>query len=158
MRMDGWSMLADTRPTMVIRPAKSEDFESIVPLLKQLWPANPIDLKAACDILDGGLASDRRAYLCACDGDRIIGFCTLIIRDCLWLQGDVGYICDLVVDQDHRRSGAGTALVERVVEIAKQRRCRRVELDSGFHRTAAHEFYAKRGFEKRAFLFSRVIE
>jgi len=142
---------------MTIRPTKSDDFDSIIPLLRQLWPANPLDLKAARDIFDKGLASDQRAYLCACHGDQIIGFCTLIIRDCLWLQGDVGYICDLVVDQDHRGSGVGTALVEKVVEIARQRGCRRVELDSGFHRTAAHAFYEKRGFEKRAFLFSRVL-
>jgi len=142
---------------MMIRPTKPEDFDSIVPLLKQLWPDNPLDLKAARDIFDRGLASDKRAYLCAWHGDRIIGFCTLIIRDCLWLQADVGYICDLVVDQDHRGSGVGTALVERVVEIARQRGCRRAELDSGFHRTEAHAFYEKRGFQKQAFLFSRII-
>jgi glucosamine-phosphate N-acetyltransferase len=145
------------RSSMMIRPTKPEDFDSIVPLLKQLWPADPLDLKAARDIFDRGLASDKRAYFCACHGDKIIGFCTVIIRDCLWLQGNVGYICDLVVDQDYRGSGVGTALVERAVEFARQRDCRRVELDSGFHRTAAHQFYEKRGFEKRAFLFSKVI-
>jgi glucosamine-phosphate N-acetyltransferase len=140
-----------------IRPTKREDFDEIVPLLKQLWPARPLDLKAARHIFDQGLASDRRAYLCAWRGDRIIGFCTLAVRDCLWLQGDVGYICDLVVDQDQRGAGVGTALVERAVEIARQRGCRRIELDSGFHRTEAHRFYESRGFEKRAFLFSKIL-
>jgi GNAT superfamily N-acetyltransferase len=146
-----------TEPSILIRPTKREDFDEILPLLKQLWPANPIDLKAARDIFTRGLASDQRAYLCACQDGRIIGFCTVIVRDCLWLQGDVGYLCDLVVDQEHRGSGVGTALVEKAVEIARRRGCRRVELDSGFHRTAAHQFYERRGFEKRAFLFSRVL-
>ncbi len=91
--------------SIVIRPTKQEDFDDILPLLKQLWPANPLDLKAAHDIFAKGLASDQRAYLCACHDGRIIGFCTLIVRDCLWLQGDVGYLCDLVVDQEHRGSG-----------------------------------------------------
>jgi GNAT superfamily N-acetyltransferase len=140
-----------------IRPTKPEDFDETIPLLRQLWPAKPLDLKAARDIFERGLASDKRAHLCAWHGDRIVGFCTIVIRDCLWLQGDVGYLCDLVVDQDHRGSGIGTALVEKAVEIAKQRRCLRVELDSGFHRTEAHRFYEKRGFEKRAFLFSRIL-
>lgn len=149
---------AKTGLRVTIRPTQCEDFDGIIPLLKQLWPANPIDFKAARDIFERGLASDRRAYLCACLGERIIGFGTLMIRDCLWLQGDVGYICDLVVDQEHRGLGVGTALVEKAVQIAQQRGCRRVELDSGFHRTEAHRFYEKRGFEKRAFLFSRVIE
>ncbi len=146
------------KPSITIRPTQQEDFDDILPLLKQLWPADPIDVKAARDIFTGGLTSDRRAYLCACLGEKIIGFGTLMIRDCLWLQGDIGYICDLVVDQEHRGSGIGTALVERAVEIARQRGCRRVELDSGFHRTEAHRFYERRGFEKRAFLFSRVLK
>jgi glucosamine-phosphate N-acetyltransferase len=153
-------MVADDRkakPSIIIRPTKQEDFDDILPLLKQLWPANPLDLKAARDIFTRGLASNERAYLCACHDGRIIGFCTLIVRDCLWLQGDVGYLCDLVVDQEYRGLGVGTALVERAAEIARERGCRRVELDSGFHRTAAHQFYERRGFEKRAFLFSRVI-
>ncbi len=142
---------------VVIRPTKREDFDEIVPLLRQLWPTNPIDWKAAQEIFDRGLSSDKRAYLCACLGEKIIGFGTLMIRDCLWLQGDVGYICDLVVEHEHRGAGVGTAMVERAVEIARQRGCRRVELDSGFHRTEAHQFYEHRGFEKRAFLFSRIL-
>ncbi len=149
----------DTNPgaRLRIRPTTREDFDAIVPLLQQLWPARPIDWKAARDIFERGLTSGRRAYLCACLGKKIIGFGTLMIRDCLWLQGDVGYICDLVVDQEHRGTGVGTALVERAVEIAKERRCRRVESDSGFHRVEAHRFYERRGFEKRAFLFSRIL-
>src|SRR5512146_1857307 len=141
--------------SVTIRPTKPEDFDGIVPLLKQLWPTNPIDWQAARDIFDRGLASDRRAYLCAWQGDRIIGFGSLMIRDCLWLQGDVAYICDLVVEQEQRGRGVGTALVERAAEIARQRGCLRIELDSGFHRTEAHRFYERRGFERRAFLFTR---
>ncbi len=144
-------------PSVIIRPTKQEDFDEILPLLKQLWPANPINVQAARDIFTKGLASDQRAYLCACHDGRIIGFCTLVVRDCLWLQGDVGYLCDLVVDQEHRGSGIGTALVEKAAEIARRRGCLRVELDSGFHRAAAHQFYERRGFEKRAFLFSKVL-
>ena len=145
------------KPSVIIRLTKLEDFDDILPLLEQLWPANPINVKAARDIFTKGLASDNRAYLCACQDGRIIGTCTLVVRDCLWLQGDVGYLCDLVVDQEHRGSGVGTALVERAVEIARERGCRRVELDSGFHRTAAHQFYERRGFEKHGFLFSKVL-
>jgi len=147
-----------TESGMTIRPTKPEDFDSIVPLLRQLWPDRTLDLKAARDIFNRGLASDSRAYFCACRDDTIIGTCTIAIRDCLWLQRDVGYICDLVVDQAHRGSGIGTALVDKAVEFATQRNCRQVELDSGFHRPAAHQFYEKRGFEKRAFLFSKIIE
>ncbi|OHB68160.1 MAG: hypothetical protein A2Y77_01305 [Planctomycetes bacterium RBG_13_62_9] len=49
-----------------IRPTRREDFDEIVPLPKQEWPANPLDLEAARAIFDRGPASDDRAYLCAC--------------------------------------------------------------------------------------------
>jgi GNAT superfamily N-acetyltransferase len=133
------------------------DFDEILPLLRQLWPARPLDVPAARAIFEQGLASDRRAYFCACQGDKIVGVGTLIVRDCLWLQGDIGYLCDLVVDETQRGRGIGTALVEKAAEIAKARGCLRLELDSGFHRSEAHRFYEHRGFEKRAFLFSRVL-
>jgi len=50
----------------MIRPTRREDFDEIVPLPKQEWPANPLDLEAARAIFDRGPASDDRAYLCAC--------------------------------------------------------------------------------------------
>jgi hypothetical protein len=34
---------------------------------------------------------------------------------------------------------------------------KRLELDSAFHRTNAHAFYDKLGFEKRAYLFTKEI-
>jgi len=148
---------ARTTASIHLRAMQPQDFDEIVPLLKQLWPARTIDVPAARALFERGLASDRRAYLCACQGDRIVGVCTLIIRDCLWLQGDVGYLCDLVVHESQRGAGIGTALVEKAAEIAQARGCLRLELDSGFHRPEAHRFYEHRGFEKRAFLFSRVL-
>lgn len=35
--------------------------------------------------------------------------------------------------------------------------CKRIELDSGFHREQAHKMYEHIGFNKRAFLFSKEI-
>lgn len=44
-----------------------------------------------------------------------------------------------------------------IEKIAKGHGCKRLELDSTFHRTIAHEFYERSGFEKRAYLFSEEI-
>ncbi len=55
-------MTADSaKPSLnvVLRPTKRDDFDEIVPLLKQLWPAKPIDWKAAQDIFDRGLSADK---------------------------------------------------------------------------------------------------
>jgi hypothetical protein len=40
---------------------------------------------------------------------------------------------------------------------ARRQGCKRIELDSAFHRAQAHALYEDLGFEKRAFLFSKVL-
>lgn len=42
----------------------------------------------------------------------------------------------------------------RKIAMSKKQGMKRVELDSGFQRERAHQFYEKLGFEKRAYLFS----
>ncbi len=52
----------------------------------------------------------------------------------------------------------GSKLIEEVIVRSKQLGMKRVELDSGFQREKAHQFYSsKLGFEKRAYLFSYVL-
>jgi ribosomal protein S18 acetylase RimI-like enzyme len=141
----------------IIRAAQPEDFEEVFALLGQLWPDKPLHREPLHNIFDQALTSDNEVYLCACRGAKVVGFCTLTIKSSLWQEGDLGYVGNLVVDSNYRRSGIGTALLEKAAEIAGQRHCRCLELDSGFHRPAAHRFYESRGFEKRGFLFSRIL-
>jgi len=44
-----------------------------------------------------------------------------------------------------------------IEKIARNYSCKRLELDSDFHRTIAHDFYEGIGFEKRAYLFTKEI-
>ena len=48
-------------------------------------------------------------------------------------------------------------MLEAMISSAKERGCAPVELDSAFNRTEAHAFYERRGFENRAFLFSKLL-
>lgn len=47
--------------------------------------------------------------------------------------------------------------MERITEIAKENSCKRIELDSAFHRKNAHGFYKSIGYEIRAYLFSKTL-
>lgn len=60
----------------------------------------------------------------------------------------------MVVDEKRRGKGFGTMLINESIRDSREKGLKRLELDSGFHRGKAHEFYEKLGFEKRAFLFS----
>jgi GNAT superfamily N-acetyltransferase len=51
----------------------------------------------------------------------------------------------------------GCNLVDRAKELAKQRGCKAVTLDSGLPRTGAHGFYEHYGFEKSCYGFELMI-
>ena len=53
--------------------------------------------------------------------------------------------------------GIGKKLMKRITKIAKENSCKRIELDSAFHRKNAHGFYKSIGYEIRAYLFSKTL-
>jgi GNAT superfamily N-acetyltransferase len=140
-----------------IRPCSTEDFDGVLELLKQLWPEKPLDPASLRTVYEKVLNCDLQRYICAADGGRIIGFGSLSWKNNLWQEGYLGHVDDLVVDSDYRGRGVGTELLEHLIVIAKERGCRRIELDSGFHRPDAHRYYERHGFENRGHVFSKVL-
>jgi ribosomal protein S18 acetylase RimI-like enzyme len=142
-----------------IRRCRSDDFDAVLALLRQLWPARELDVAALRDVYRKGLASDRQAYLCAADpGEKLIAFGSLSVRNSIWQQGPLANVDELVVDEQWRGRGIGTDLLERLSDCAREMGCRRIELDSALHRKEAHAFYESRGFERMSFLFTRPLE
>ncbi len=76
----------------------------------------------------------------------------------MWQAGNLGHIDELVVDSFYRGSGIGKKLLTSLINKAQKLKCKRIELDTAFHRKKAHQFYENMNFENRAFLFSRIIE
>jgi len=141
-----------------IRACTREDFEQIFALLRQLWPDRTLDRDALSQVYCRGLASDLQRFLCAEEEEEnIVGFCSLTIKNNLWQAGYLAHIDELVVRKEKSGRGIGGALLDAIIEAAKQAGCSRVELDSGFHRTEAHRFYQQHGFENRAYLFSKTL-
>jgi ribosomal protein S18 acetylase RimI-like enzyme len=142
---------------MQIRPSRSADFEQVLALLRQLWPDRALDVNFSQEVYARALDSDNQVYYCAVVGEIVVGFGTVSLKNVLWPGGPTANIDELVVDAAHRRRGIGAKLLAELVEAARQRGCKRVELDSAHHRKAAHEFYEKSGFENRACLFSKSL-
>lgn len=140
-----------------IRECTGEDFEEIVRLLRQLWPSKKLDPSNLRAAFERGLRSDTQKYLCARNGDGIVGFCSLTLKNSLWQEGYLAHIDELVIDERRRGLGIGLSLLHRLIETAGELGCSRIELDSAFERTDAHRFYEREGFENRAFLFSRSL-
>jgi len=141
-----------------VRDLKIDDIDGLVNLLGQLWPNKSIDKKAVKRVIEKGLINGHQIYICATtDDENLVGFCSLTIKNNLWLSANLGNVDELVVDSEYRRRGIGKLLMNEIEKIAQNHNCKRIELDSAFHRTIAHDFYMGIGFEKRAYLFSKEI-
>lgn len=66
-------------------------------------------------------------------------------------------IATIVVSDDHQREGAGTALFNRVCEIAKDRGAIDIGLEVISYNTGAQEFYEQLGFKNFAYRMSRSL-
>lgn len=140
-----------------LRKARPMDFAQLLPLFRQLWPGKQINEKPFLDVFQRVLAADDRYYLCAVKGKRVVGLGSATFKDSLWQEGRIAHIEEIVVHEDLRGKGIGTQLLHQLICLARDAGCRRVELDSAFHRTEAHRFYERHGFENRAYLFSRLL-
>lgn len=140
-----------------IRDLTIDDLEGLIKLLEQLWIGKPIDRDAVKKVIEKGLKSDNQIYICATEDEKVVGYCSLTIKNNLWMSANLGNVDELVVDSDYRNRGIGKLLMNEIQKIAKRHGCKGLELDSAFHRTSAHEFYSKLGFEKRAYLFIKEI-
>lgn len=141
----------------LIKNATNEDFDNVYSLFEQLWPNKKINMAELKKVFSRGIVSKTDELFCAVLDGTIIGFCAYAIVNNLWQEGYISYIYAMVVDEKQRGKGYGTQLINEVIARSKKQGMKRVELDSGFQREKAHEFYQKLGFEKRAYLFSYIL-
>jgi GNAT superfamily N-acetyltransferase len=140
-----------------IRDSRPEDFDQVFTLLQQLWgEAVPGKEEMWHDYMEY-IESDRDFCFCAEDGGQLTGFCSANMRKSMQFPGEMLYIDILIVREGHRKTGVGRKLMEKATELAQELGCRAIQLDSGFQRTGAHEFYKRQGFNKLGFLFGRPI-
>ena len=141
---------------VTIRPATMDDLPGVCSLLEQLWPNKKSNRDALSQVFARALYSGED-YLCAELDGRIAGFCATMYVNSLWQESRIAYVLVLVVDENLRSRGIGTKLLDVCGERARHAGCTKLELDCGFHRERAHQFYERVGLAKRAFLFSKDL-
>jgi GNAT superfamily N-acetyltransferase len=94
-------------------------------------------------IMAGG---DGEYLLGAVDEDEALGVCQLRFRWSVWKSAEDCWLEDLYVREPARRSGLGRALVEAALDRARERGCRRVELDVNEDNAPARALYEVCGF------------
>ncbi len=102
--------------------------------------------------VDQVLAQQKQGYqiIAIAEGDEIVACIGFRVMTMLaW--GNFLYIDDLITKQRCRGKGYARFLLNHVTQIAKDRGCEQVHLDTGYARHAAHRVYLNHGFEFGSF-------
>ena len=137
-----------------IADTEESDFDDIVLLLRQLWPDKVVNGHELIKVFRKALVSENDRCLSVKQDGRTVGFCAIVFANNFWQEGTIAQISTMVVHEDYRNRGIGKKLLQSAIAAAQKRNCKKVELESSFHRTSAHSFYEKNGFRKRAYHFS----
>lgn len=138
---------------MRVRPATVDDAVEISRLLLQLTPHPRTAAEVAASLASGG-----EQVLVAEHEGTLIGVSALQVHRMLHQDRPVGRLTVLVVDREHRRHGAGVALLEQAMQEAAEAGCSGIELTTAMQREDAHRFYERCGFTATSLKFWRPLE
>jgi ribosomal protein S18 acetylase RimI-like enzyme len=127
-----------------VKEARPEVLEFLAWLLPQLNPDLPLP---TMERLEAMMADPSVTLLFAWDQRDIVGTATVIVYTTpFWIKARIE---DVVVDKASRGQGAGTALVNACLDIARKKGAQVAELQSRRSREAANHMYQRMGFELR---------
>lgn len=146
--------------TIEIVPATANDIPALCDLLAVLFaqeaeftPDRARQQAGLQAILD---APEQGTILSARLGPKLVGMTILLYTISTALGGKVALLEDLVVMQEHRGQGIGSALLERAIQLAGQNACLRITLLTDSDNRSAQKFYQRHGFEPSAMLPLRL--
>jgi GNAT superfamily N-acetyltransferase len=130
-----------------LRLAKRGDEAEVVTMIAAFRDSygeqNPSDAEIAAAVLD--LIDDERTDILLA-GEPAVGFAQLRFRTSVWTGSEDAWLEDVFVVEQARRGGAGRALVERCIDRARARGCRRIQLDTNERNEPALALYESLGF------------
>jgi GNAT superfamily N-acetyltransferase len=141
---------------ITIRAAAPSDAPILCELLAQLgYPASVTDIPARLSAL---ASFPRAAAFVATNGyGEVVGLATTHIFPSIHDSGPVAWLTTLVVLEDARGAGIGSALVRHVEQWAVRNGAKRLSVTSGKQRRATHEFYEKRDYENTGLRFTKKL-
>lgn len=142
---------------MEIRKAAAEDFETAFQFICALWDYNTYDKAEIEKVYRRVLADEYSFIYFLIDQGEYKGFCHGCFFDTFWMSGATCYLASLFTTEKERNKGYGTALINFVRELAAEKGCRAIALDSGISRISAHKFYENCGFVKSCYGFDMEL-
>ena len=143
-----------------VRPAEPADWEAVSGLLAELGRPDvrgtPQENEAR-EIFESYLARDNTAALVAVVESSVVGFVDMEFRTWLNFTRPQAWIPDLIVTEQGRSRGAGAALLAAAEEVARERDCWGMSLESASWRERAHAFYIREGWTESGKAFTKSL-
>lgn len=146
---------------MIVEPATTADVPAMVALLGILF-AQEGDFTPAPELQERGLRQllgqpHLGTLLVLREGSEVVGMASLLHTISTALGGPVAWLEDVVVRPDRRGRGAGTFLLEGVIEHAKAAGFLRLTLLTDKNNTGAQRLYARAGFTTSGMIPMRLV-
>ncbi|HYD90693.1 MAG TPA: GNAT family N-acetyltransferase [Flavobacterium sp.] len=133
---------------MTIRPGTKEDMPAVLDLIKELaaFEREPDAVVVTVDeLVKDGFGPDPLFYTFIAEANNeVIGIALFYYRYSTW-KGKTIHLEDLIVKQEKRGTGAGSALYKEVIKFARKEGVRRVEWVVLNWNTHAIQFYERSG-------------
>jgi ribosomal protein S18 acetylase RimI-like enzyme len=143
---------------VIVRPAEPRDADAVLALMEGLTrPAVAENPQPQREVFVAHL-DHNDALVCVAEVEgQVAGAASLWIQPRLNWTSPQAWIPDLYVEPAFRRRGVARALLDACVTEARRRGCHRLVLESGHHRTEAHQLYEAYGFEHYARAYALAL-
>lgn len=129
-----------------IRKGTPQDISFALNLVKELaaYEKAPNEVEVTIEeMTQWGFAADKQFdFFVAMDNDVIVGLALYYYKYSTW-KGKCLFLEDIIVTEQQRGKGLGKLLFDRVVQVAKEQKVRRMEWQVLDWNTPAIEFYKK---------------
>ncbi len=129
---------------MIIRNLQKKDAGQVALLIKQLTK-NIVEPQNLIKRIEGLIKQKNSQFLVAKLNGRVVGFGGLVWYK-ISSKGLIAWVEEVVVDGQYRKQGIGTALMEHLLILAKNKKVKQVKLTST---PTAKSLYEKLGFIRK---------
>ena len=147
---------------IAIETASEKDIPILLGLLYELGrpkPQTDSDVDAFRNLVKKYLVdSDKKIIVAKLNDIEIVGMVSMMFLPRLNRSTLELYIPELVVLEKYQNQGIGKRLINSCIELAKEKKCHRIRLESGNQRKESHQFYKHLGFEQSALSFTKNLE
>lgn len=145
---------------VIIRHVDEHDFEAVATLLAELGnPALTPETEASIRAtFQRHLAAPDTASLLAERDGIPIGFITMHIRERLNRLMPEAWVPNFIITAREHGSGVAQALFGHACEVARQRGCYRIVLESNYPLIRAHNFYLRQGMRDAGKYFTMRLD